>query len=60
MVTKKINVFWDVTPCSQNLQMFQRQKVPLQLHYTSIRLHSVRSKKTVAFKIILACSATTT
>jgi len=52
MMTMKINVFWDVTPHSQNVWTFQRQKVPLQHHYTSIRLHGVIPSKPVIFKII--------
>jgi hypothetical protein len=51
-MTMQINVFWDVTPCSQNLWAFQGQKVPLQHHYTSIRLNGVIPLKTVIFKII--------
>ena len=51
-MTMKVNVFWDVTPHSQNVWTFQRQKVPLQHHYTSIRLHGVIRLKPVIFKII--------
>jgi len=51
-MTMKINVFRDVTPHSQNVWTFQRQKVPPQHHYTAIRLYGVIPLKPVIFKII--------